>query len=139
MLPFVTCKDGVTLNPTDPGGMVIQAACVLASGVVGLPLEITCGSEGHPPGDPHTLGRARDLHVTDFTASQILALIAALEASFKYLAPGAPFTIMYEVPPGTTTDMRLVNSDYYYENAGATAAHLHIQVKKGQTYPPASA
>lgn len=135
MMPVVTCKGGVSLTPTDAGGMVIQAALVLAASSTGLPIEISCGSEGHPPNDPHTLGHGRDVHVLDFSASQILQLIAAIEMALRQLT-SAPFTVLYEVPSLAGVDPRLAMCGNVYVNVGASAAHLHIQPRKGTVYPP---
>ena len=97
-LPRVTCKSDVLLLPRPAAGAVIDAAIVLASSETGLPIEITCGTEDHPPTDPHTRGVARDIGVLDCTPIQILQVMAALKMAFHQLAPSVTWTILYEVP-----------------------------------------
>lgn len=132
-LPYVVCKDGVNLNPRAPAGAVIDAALVLASALTGLHTLITCGTEGHGPLDVHTSGQARDVRTRDWTPQQILQFIAALKQAFHQMTPALEWTVLYESPQ-TPTDARLVAIAYM--NPNASASHLHIQLRKGTSYPP---
>ncbi len=55
--------------------------------------------------------------------------------AYNYLTSilGALFTVLYEVPSMPANGALQTIA---YINAGATAPHFHVQVKKGHTYPP---
>lgn len=125
-------KDGVQFAVIRPGGFEILSALVTLAGMQGTDLEITCGTEGHPPTDHHTLGEAYDLSIQGLTGDQVLSLCQRLKASL-----GLQFTVLYEVPSlGQVLHTNVGSlSPYLYVNAGATAPHVHVQVKIGETYP----
>jgi hypothetical protein len=128
--PFVSTKADVKLDGLAPAGFVIAAACVMAATATGMPIIVTCGREAHGPTDPHTLGEALDLAVNTYTATQTLAMKAALEAALAVLAD-APFDVLYE-RPDQPTDARL--AAIVYLNPKATGPHFHIQRRKGTQY-----
>jgi hypothetical protein len=128
MTPVLRVKPSVVFATIRPGGFRLIAALDTATRVMGQDLLISCGTEGHAFDDPHTRGEAVDLSVNGFAEGQILALVDYLR---KQLGPS--FTVLYEVP----TKPSGVLASMAYVNPGATAPHLHLQVKKGVVYPPA--
>lgn len=130
--PVVKRKnDTVKLDGLAPAGFLLISACVLAARATSLPLTITCGTEGHAPTDPHTLGEAIDLSVAGLSPSQILVIKAALELAISTLTD-APFTVLYETST-KPEDTRLAAVAYI--NSGASAPHFHLQRKRNTTYP----
>lgn len=131
MNPIVRRRPTAQLNLA-PAGCVILAAIVMAAKATGLTLEITCGSDGHPPTDPHTTGEAIDVAAATLTASQVLAVKSALELALHTLA-SAPFTVLYECAT-LPTDSRLASVAYL--NPQATGPHFHMQRQIHTVYPP---
>lgn len=127
----VISKPGVKFDRILPAGFRILAALVLVARDFGHSLEITCGTEGHGPNDPHTLGEGYDVHVAGFSADQVIDLRGRLISEL-----GAAFTVLYECP-STPADVRLATIAYI--NAGATAPHFHLQRRNGTLYPPIAA
>lgn len=128
----VQTKDGVQFARIAPGGFEILSALVTVAGMQIDDLEVTCGTEGHTSPDPHVRGEAYDVSIAGLTGDQILALCQRLHATL-----GLKFTVLYEVPSlGQAQGPASGQSNpYLYVNAGATAPHLHVQVKIGSTYP----
>lgn len=128
----VQTKAGVQFAMIHPGGFEILSALVTLAGMQVGDIEITCGTEGHPPTDHHSFGEAYDISIQDLTGDQIFALCQRLKATL-----GAKFTILYEVPSAAQAVKSNIGdlSPYLYVNAGATAPHIHVQVKIGATYP----
>jgi len=124
----VRVKPGCQFSPLAPGGVRILSALDQVARLLGRDLEITCGSEAHPPTDPHTRGEAFDVSVHDLSIDQVLDVRHELQ-----LELGSGFTVLYEVPTAPT-DPRL--QVVAFVNAGATAPHIHVQVKNGFSYPP---
>lgn len=95
---------------------------------MGLDLTVTCAEEGHRPDDPHTKKKAFDLRVKDLPPGVQLTLYRSLVT-----AMGGQFTTLYECPE-LPSDPLL--QQIAYINPEATAPHIHLQVKRGQDYPP---
>ncbi len=128
----VRTKDGVTFARIAPGGFEILSALVTVAGMQTADLEVTCGTEGHTSPDPHVRGEAYDLSIAGLDGDQILALCQRLAATL-----GFKFTVLYEVPSlgQSLAPSGGQSNPHLYVNAGATAPHIHLQVKIGQTYP----
>lgn len=124
-------KAGVTFAPIAPAGFRILAALVAVAQMVHRDLEITSGSDSHPPNDVHALGEAYDLSVQGFDAPTIAMIRAGLQQQL-----GEAFTVLYETPV-TPTDVRLQVISYV--NVHATAPHIHVQRRNGTVYPPIAA
>lgn len=112
-----------------PGGFVILAAIQHASQVIAHDLTITAGTNDHAIGK-HPVGEAYDLRVRDLTVPQTLRLVDVLKATL-----GTRFTVLYETPT-TPTDPALAAIATI--NAGASAPHVHAQVRKGTSFPPSA-
>lgn len=124
----VWCRDSVKWLHLAPAGIRILGAIDRTAQQCGLDLVITCGTEGHPLGDPHTLGEAVDVSVKEMDVPTLLAV-----RDFLQLTLGPLFTVLYECP-ALPTDPRL--QGIVYVNAQATAPHFHLQRKKGTLFPP---
>ena len=129
MIPCVRFKEGVRLDPLTPTLARTLCGLDMTARMQGIDITVTCGREDHKAGDPHTLGHALDVRVSDMTPEKILA-------SFHYLKSvlGDPFTVIYEVPAtpvnGALKNIAFINQD-------ATAPHLHVQLRRFlTTYPP---
>lgn len=128
---FVSVKDGsVKFDRILPGGFCILGAIESAAVACGVNLTLTCGTDSHPSTDPHWRGEAYDLSVQDLNPQKVWEVYRFLKNAL-----GPPFTVLYEVPvtfPVTFPELARVA----YRNPSATGPHLHVQVKKGTTFPP---
>lgn len=121
--------DTVRFDVFASGGLRILVALAHAARQTAWDWRISCGTEGHPPTDPHSRGEAYDLSLATFPdTAAIVAAYHDLKADL-----GAAFTVLFEVPY-LQTDSALASIAYV--NADATARHFHIQVRKGTTYSP---
>jgi hypothetical protein len=127
----IRVKDGVSFRIGPPAGFRILGAIDAVARLVNRDLEITSGSDSHPPTDVHALGEAYDVSVHGFDAPTIAAIRAGLANQLGNL-----FTVLYETPT-KPTDIRL--QVIAYVNPDATAPHLHIQRRNGTEYPPIAA
>ena len=113
-----------------PAGMRILSKLEAISEAVPDGLVLTSGSEarGRSATDPHSTGEAVDVSVRGMSPGQMRVI-------HKYLtnALGSGFTVLLEVPPAYQVPAEI--ADIIYLSAGATAIHLHIQRKKGTTWP----
>ena len=105
----------------------IFSACDRVALLRGMDVTITCLAEDHPPTDPHTRRMAADIRTTDGSEAAAASLALALQGFL-----GAGWTVIYEAaaPP---TNPQL--APYYFADAHATGAHLHVQPIRGTTYP----
>lgn len=129
--PRLYVKDGVDLNGMTLAGARILAVVAVAPLVLGFDITITCGREGHPPTDPHTLGSALDLRTADKTSLQIRAM-------YKYFGSqlGAEFfTTLYEVPLHERPSLDPLLVDYVYTPSNPDEQHLHLQRRINTHYP----
>lgn len=125
----LSADEGVCFGTIAPAGFRLLAALDGATRVLGVNLMIKCGTEDHPPTDPHSLGKAYDVRTKDLPKPVLLKLLAYLQQ----VLPPAQFTILLETPVAFT-DPDLARLQYL--NPHATAPHLHLQLKKGTTFPP---
>lgn len=112
-----------------PGGFRILAALDHATQVIGHDLTITAGTNDHSIGK-HPVGEAFDVRVRDLTVPEILRLRENLQATL-----GPRFTVLFESP---TKPADPALADIATINTGASAPHVHIQVKRGTSYPPSA-
>lgn len=122
----VWIKDGVRIDPLTPALARLIAVVDDCARTLGRSLTITCGREGHPADDPHSRGAALDLRSSGLPDAILLTLHQQLRDRL-----GSAFTVLYEVktkPAGVLGSIAYVNPD-------ATAAHLHLQVRKGTEWP----
>lgn len=132
-IPIVRARPGVRFDTIAPAGFRILAALDVLCKAEVRDVEITCGTEGHKPSDPHPQGRAYDVSVKGLTPLEIVRWKKRLEQTL-----GARFAVLYEVP-SLPTDPQL--AAIAYVNGDATGPHFHIQLAKSQggVYPPKEA
>jgi hypothetical protein len=121
MIPVIRVKDGVQFSKIAPGGFRILAAIEYASDQLGHDLTITSGTDGahSGPNDPHHRGEAYDIRTSDLPdPNQALHLIK------DFLA----------IPDGQEQGSWFFA---WLEDEGESNQHIHVQVRKGVTYPPA--
>jgi len=110
----VRVKDGVQFAVIAPGGFRILSAIDRTAQNLEYDLEITSGTDGEHsgPDDPHHRGEAFDLHTKALTYHDKQGLLRSLLA---YLG--------------------LEHFYAFLEDPDTENEHIHIQVKKGTTYP----
>lgn len=126
-VPVLRVKPGCAFGTIAPGGFRILAAIDNATKILGVDLTITAGTNDHPTGR-HATGEAFDLSLKTLTVPQIVKLKTYLEQAL-----GPRFTVLIEAP-SLPSDALLAG--LVYVNADATGLHCHIQVRKGDVYPP---
>jgi len=120
-------KKGAKFDTIAPGGFRILTALDGTARVLGIDLTITAGTNDHTTGR-HPFGEAFDVSVQDMTPTTILKVKRSLEQIL-----GDAFTVLYEVPEAPA-DTKL--AAIAHVNEKASAAHVHIQVRRGTEYPP---
>lgn len=105
-------KDGVQFTVIAPGGFAMLSALVAVTRIIDHDLIITsaCDGEHSGPDDPHHRGEAYDVRTHDLP-DKGLALL---------------------------TLQQQLNAYRFYsflEDLGTDNEHIHVQVKKGTTYP----
>jgi hypothetical protein len=121
-------KDGCEISgpPSPAQARILGVADSIAQ--AGPDVWVTCLEDGHGEEDPHTLRKAADIRTHDRAPADVVKMYRLFGA---YL--GAGWTVLYEAPaPVVEPELRAI----WYGPSGATAAHLHIQVKIGETFPP---
>jgi hypothetical protein len=110
----VLVKDGVQFTKIAPGGFRILEAISTVTRKLNCDLTITSACDGthSGPNDPHHRGEAYDLRTHDMPEPLKPVILNALQA----LLPAESFYAFLEDP-------------------GMENEHIHIQVKKGTTYP----
>ena len=113
-MSVVRTKAGVAFTVIAPGGFRILSAIDQACAKMGVDFVITSACDGLHSGesDPHHSGNAYDVRSHDFTNEQKDELLKGV--------------------------MGILGWDRFYgflESPGLPDEHIHIQVKKGTTYP----
>jgi hypothetical protein len=128
--PILEFESTVQLkSPPTAAGSRILGTLERAGRTLGFNVLVTCGTEDHPPEDPHTLGEAFDVRTLNFTPAEIVTLLHWLQAEL-----GEAFYCQYETP---TAPRSAILAALAVVNPAATGEHLHVQRAKGTVYPPA--
>lgn len=111
-MSVVRTKPGVEFTVIAPGGFEMLAAIVATATALGTDLTITsaCDGEHSGPNDPHHRGEAYDIRTHD---------LADPSMALQELQSNLDLTHFYA----------------FLEAAGTENEHIHVQVKKGTTYP----
>ena len=127
MIPVLRARSSVVFDRIKPAGFRLLSALDQATITLGCDLEITSGTDSHSTGR-HPEGEAYDVSVLGFSPETIVKLKGTLE---QLLGPA--FTVLYEsrVPPPHPLLVLMTTI-----NPQATGAHIHVQPKKGTTWPP---
>lgn len=126
MTPVVRVKPGVKFDRIAPAGFVLLGTIARLPAIIKKDVWITCGTEAHPTGNPHTRGEAFDIGVTDMSADDIEDVLK------EFYLLGPKFYAQYEVKtrPSDPTLAQLC-----VVNPEASGPHIHAQVARGQQYP----
>lgn len=127
-MTILSARPSAKFGVIAPAGFRILSALDQAAQACRFDLVITCGTDGHPPADPHATGEAYDVSVKGMAPETIIDLTVCLE---RLLGP--LFTVLYEVPV-LPPDPRL--KALATLNVHATGPHVHVQRKHGTTFPP---
>jgi hypothetical protein len=119
-------RSGVVMRQLAPAGARILSAVADLATRTSYDWELTCATEGHAAGNPHTRGEAEDFSLTPFPNS------AAIAAALKTLraALGPAYTVLLEYPEAPDDP---ILAPLATVNPHATGPHLHVQIKKGTT------
>lgn len=122
-------RAGVVVRQIAPAGARILSAVADLATRTSYDWELTCATEGHAAGDPHTRGEAEDFSLKPFPNS------AAMAAGFKALrtALGPAYTVLLEYPEPPDDP---ILAPLATVNPHATGPHIHAQIKKGTTTIP---
>lgn len=116
-------KKGCRFDVIDPAGFRILGALDRVVRPLPYDLTITCGTEGHPTMDPHTLGRAYDVRSHFLTPDQKRFVLRAVLLDVQETGMDAPM----EVSGGWAT----MHFFGWLEHPGDVAEHFHFQQRKG--------
>lgn len=127
MRPVVYVKTGVKFDRILPAGFRLLSAIDQTSRRLGFPLTITCGTELHPPTDPHSTGEAYDVRSSGIPAPDKQRVLQEILACVSD-GPDDPPTV---IPEGLATR-------YFFgflENPGKPNQHFHFQRRNLRTFP----
>lgn len=120
---IVTTKTGVELTGLAPEGFTIAGAIERATRVFGVNLTVTSGVRPDDTDSMHGSGKALDVRTSNLTAEQIVALYWWFTVEL-----GSGFVVLFETnqPSSLPSELRAIA----YYNAGATANHFHLGVRR---------
>jgi len=116
------------ITPPTAGGSRILGTLEFIARTLGVGLLITSGTEGHPSTDSHARGHAFDLGTIMLSVILVLTIYTLVTALL-----GPAFYVQLEGPSPTPRDPAFL--PIYVHNPGATAEHMHLQVRLGTMYP----
>lgn len=122
----ILLKPGVQLDWLAPGGWWLFQGLQRTSSVMGIDLTITCGRDGHPADDPHTLGNALDVRTHDLDEPIKQQLVLVWMKSCQLSAADAPI----QVSGGLATARFWA----WLEHPGLITEHCHAQLRKMATF-----
>jgi len=126
MSACVRFKDGVTLgDPPTSCQVRILAVYDQAARMLGSDLTVTSGRDSHTTGS-HPKGLALDLRTADLSEAQTLTAFNFIRKTL-----GPDFTVLYE----RRTPIAGVLDSITTLNAGASAPHIHAQLRIGAAWP----
>lgn len=120
-------KAGCETHTIAPSGVRILGALERCAQVLQHDLVITCGSDSHPPSDPHSKGQAFDVRSHDLTPDQKDKLLSAM---MQALSEGPQDVV-------TPKDGGFVTQHFFgwLEHKGEPAEHFHWQQRNGVPFP----
>lgn len=124
----VHTKPSVKFDRILPAGFRILAKIDALPQLLQRDVFISCGTEAHDAGTPHSTGEAYDISVVGWSGEII-------ETALNYLRHelGPLFYAQFEVRDVAqdSTPSRVAQV-----NTNATAPHIHVQRRKATIYPP---
>jgi hypothetical protein len=128
----VRVKAGVQFTTIAPAGFAILGALERAARLCRMDLTITSACDGAHSGavDPHHRGEAYDIRTHEYPDTVKDAILWHLLELLR--TPGEPLAAPVEGIPRSLATSRFFG---FLEAPGAPNEHLHIQLRKGRTYP----
>jgi hypothetical protein len=128
----VRVKPGVLFSVIAPAGFRLLAAIEAGARALRVELVITsaCDGEHSGPDDPHHLGEAYDVRTRGLADGVKDALLGYILAAVN--EPGAPPA---SPVPGEPRSLATARFYGFIEAAGTPNEHLHVQRRKGRSYP----
>lgn len=125
----VLVKPGVTFTKIAPAGFRLLGAIERAARVCDVDLTITSACDGthSGPKDPHKLGESYDIRSKNLTPQQKVMVLRAIMVDLSEMERDSPL----EVANGIATR----HFFGFLEAPGKATEHLHIQRRKGTSYP----
>lgn len=125
-------KPGVSFTGLAPAGLRLLGALDRVVRAQAFDLILTCGTDSHPPNDPHSRGCAFDVRTHNLTEEQKQYVLRAVLADL--MEPDA-------VDPILPVSIGLATRYWYVqlENPGEITEHMHMQLRRGVNFPPAPA
>ena len=120
-------KLGVELTRMDPAGVRLIGSLDRVARSMPVDLTVTCGCEGHPASDPHTLGRAYDVRTHDLTPDQKDFVLRGMLLDLQESDTDAPVAV--------SDGLATTRFFGWLEHPGEDDEHLHVQQRKGVTFP----
>ncbi len=128
----VQVKSGVRFDVIAPAGFRLLAAIDTAARRVGLTLTITsaCDGEHSGPDDPHHSGEAYDVRSHDLPESVKHTVLAEIlrACNDDNVGPAQPV-------PGIPASLATSKFFGFLESPGTENEHIHVQLRKGRSYP----
>lgn len=123
-------KPGVTLIP-DPAGARLLGSIERLARRWPSDLTVSCGSDSHPPTDPHSLGRAFDVRTHGMTDDEKRLLIRAVLLDLQD-GPADPPKLLaiQEIWYALATRAWFGQIEHY----GDADEHCHLQLRKNVTF-----
>jgi hypothetical protein len=111
------------------GGAAILGALGRAALSLSFDVTVTCGTEGHPPEDPHSLGNAFDVRSHGLSAACKQSLLSLVVG---YLAElDTPHVALVPTSGGLASPAFFG----FLEQPDTEQEHFHFQVRHGRTFP----
>jgi hypothetical protein len=129
---IVLVKPGVSFATIAPAGFRLLGAIDAAARRLAVTLTITSGCDGahSGPDDPHHRGEAYDVRSRDLADAIKGAVLAEIMRACNDdgVGPARPV-------PGIASSLASAKFFGFLEAAGTDNEHLHIQLRKGRSYP----
>jgi len=129
---LVLVKAGVEFTTIAPAGFRLLGAIELAARRVNVTLTITSACDGthSGPEDPHHRGEAYDIRSHDLPEAVKQAVLGEIMRACNDdgVGPAQPV-------PGIASSLATSKFFGWLEGAGTDTEHIHVQIRKGRTYP----
>lgn len=128
----VRVKPGVLFTSIAPAGFRLLGAIESTARALRVELTITSACDGvhSGPDDPHHCGEAYDVRTHGFTDPVKDTIVFAIIRACAEPGAGLPEPI-----PGIARSRATSRFFGFVENPGAPDEHIHVQLRRGRSYP----
>jgi hypothetical protein len=128
----VRTKPGVLFTTIAPAGFRLLGAIERAARAVRCELTITSACDGahSGPDDPHHRGEAYDVRSHDLPAGAKLLVLTEIMRACSADGAGPPQPV-----PGVASSCATLSFFGFIEAAGTDNEHIHVQLRRGRSYP----